>query len=248
MMKIYDIVRKTALPNYVQARVPIPSGLNITVWKDYFQHSEKHKPLLDYLEYGFPLNYLGINPPDTETLNHSSATNYPSHVELHIKTEKDHNAMMGPFTVPPFQPWSHTNPLMSRQKKGTHQRRIITDMSWPVGRCVNASIPEDSYQGQPTKTKLPTLHDILAKVRQYGRGAYLASLDISRAYSQLRVDPIDWPLQGLYWNNQYYISTSLQFGSRWGANSCQITQEAVCHIMQQEDIDCKVYIDDYIFF
>jgi hypothetical protein len=119
-------------------------------------------------------------------------------------------------------------------------------MSWPVGLSVNSAVPRDNYQGVYTKTVLPTLSDVLHKVRQYGSHSYMSSIDISRAYSQLRVDPLDWPLQGIVWEGRHYVATSLQFGSRWGAYACQMTQEAICHILNQEGNDVTVYIDDYL--
>ena len=139
----------------------------------------QHSAILAYLEYGFPINYCAPTPPHTENVNHPSAINHPQHVEAHIQTELSQNAMVGPFKHKPFVQWSHSSPLMSREKKGTSKRRIITDMSWPIRRSVNSSIPRDHNQGKYAKTVLPTLQDILQKVQPViinGNHGYFASL------------------------------------------------------------------------
>jgi hypothetical protein len=245
ILQIYEKVRKTGLPNYKCARVPLPSNLNIHNWKKHLQFSPSHSDLLLYLEYGFPINYMASEPPVTDSVNHSSANKFPEHIVQHIQTELEHKALLGPFPGKPFVQWTHTSPLMTREKKGSHQRRIITDMSWPLGASVNSAIPRDQYQGKPARTVLPTLQDIIEKVRHYGQSAYMASIDISRAYSQMRVDPLDWPLQGIMWDNDYYVATSIQFGSRWGCFACQTTQQAVCDLLRHDAVDATVYVDDY---
>ena len=215
-LQVYQKVKVTALPNYKCARIPLKSDLNIMNWKAYVAHDPQHKDLIDYLQFGFPLNYESSQPPTTEAINHMSARNYPDHIDRHISIELQHDAIVGPFETPPFTQWTHTNPLITREKRGSESHRVITDMSWPLGHSVNAAIPKDSYQGQPAKTTLPTLDYILQKVRQYGSNTYMSSIDISRAYAQLRVDPLDWPLQSILWKGQYYVATALQFGYRWG--------------------------------
>ena len=171
VLKIYDCVRKTALPNYRQARIPIPTALNIPVWKHYLSSLPHDQYIIDYLEFGFPLNYQSETLPQTEFINHPSAVNFPDHVNKHIETEIHHQAMLGPFHEKPFVQWSHVSPLMTRDKKGSKSRRIITDMSWPIGSSVNYGIPRTHYQGQPTKTTLPTLQSLLHKICQYGQFA-----------------------------------------------------------------------------
>jgi hypothetical protein len=215
-------------------------------WKKHFATFPQHHRLLEYLEYGFPINCEASEPPLTELTNHTSAIKFPKHVERHIQVEIEQQALVGPFEKQPFVQWCHSSPLMTREKKGSDARRIITDMSWPIGHSVNAFIPKDSYQGQPTKTTLPTLQTILQKVRQFGKNSYMSGIDISRAYSQLRVDPLDWPLQGINWDDKFYVATSIQFGSRWGAYASQSTHQAICELLKSEGVEAAVYIDDYL--
>jgi hypothetical protein len=131
-LSVYNQVQQTGQPNYLCAKIPLKSGLKMNNWKKYLASDPQHSAILAYLEFGFPINYTFDHPPRTEITNHSSALKYPKHVSDHIELELAHQAMLGPFQTPPFMQWTHVSPLMSREKKGSESRRIITDMSWPV--------------------------------------------------------------------------------------------------------------------
>ena len=52
-----EMVRKTNCFNYQQARIKVPSNLNICNWRRYYYLKYYDlKILCDYLEFGFPLN------------------------------------------------------------------------------------------------------------------------------------------------------------------------------------------------
>ena len=59
---IYDMVSATGVPNFLEARMPLSSGLNITAWRlllsDY-----PDAGLLDHLEFAWPLDYTLGNVP-----------------------------------------------------------------------------------------------------------------------------------------------------------------------------------------
>ena len=105
---------------------------------------------------------------------------------------------------PPFAPWFQTSPLMTREKKGFVSRRIIADLSWPENRSVSSGTPCDTYLGSPYKLHLPTPDDLVTLIRKQGQGCFLYSVDLARAYRQLRVDPLDWLLLGIIHNGSYY--------------------------------------------
>ena len=58
---VYDELRHTAIPNYIGARIPVQSGLHIKAWrlllKDYYDSQ-----LLDFLQFGWPVDYTGEKP------------------------------------------------------------------------------------------------------------------------------------------------------------------------------------------
>ena len=134
---MYDAVTSIDKPNFLGAQVPVQHALNIQAWKRY-QHLLEDQTLVPMLEFGFPVGYMGNY---TKATNHSSATNFPSHVGKFIRTELEHKAIMGPFENSPFSPWYRTNPLMTRPKRDSQDRRVILDLSYPEGASVNAQIP-----------------------------------------------------------------------------------------------------------
>ena len=82
-------------------------------------------------------------------------------------------------------------------------------------------------------------------MRRHGPGCLLYKVDLSRAYRQLRSDPLDWPFLGISWQDQDYVGVSVPFGLRHGASACQRTTEAVSSIVKQESgADTEPYIDD----
>ena len=56
LIEIHEIVKQTKKPNFMQARIPVKSQLNVEVWeellKDYW---DQH--LLQLLRFGFPLDF-----------------------------------------------------------------------------------------------------------------------------------------------------------------------------------------------
>ena len=50
-LKIYSIVRDTGLPNYIKARVLVPSGLNINAWRSKLNNTLFER-IIDFLEFG----------------------------------------------------------------------------------------------------------------------------------------------------------------------------------------------------
>ena len=129
---MYDEAISNDKPNYL-----VHHALNIQAWKRY-QHLLEDQTLL---EFGFPVGYMGTQLPDTKATNHSSATHFPQHVDKFIRTELEHKAIMGPFEHPLFTPWNRINPLMTRPKRDSQDRRVILDLSYPEGASVNAQIP-----------------------------------------------------------------------------------------------------------
>ena len=113
-VKIYNAVRQSQIPNYLGVKLPLPSGLLIPEWRRRLvgYHDEL---LCDYLAYGWPINYMAYHAPVATHINHSSALAYPRHVDQFLARECKEGAMLGPFPQPPFSPWSHTSPLLTRE-------------------------------------------------------------------------------------------------------------------------------------
>ena len=239
--QIYSAVAATGRYNYEQARLPLPSGLNIPVWRE--ELNGYHDGLLvELLEFGFPLSFTG-GPLTASTRNHHSALAFPTHVREYIRKECEFKALIPADNFPGDV---HTSPLMTRPKNKPGQRRIIHDLSWPPGQSVNDSIPKDLYLGRPFKLELPGAQDLAKMMAAHGRGCYIYNVDLARAYRQLRTDPLDWPRQGLSWDGNRYIDIAVPFGARWSASACQRTTTAIAYIAHHHAApDIVPYIDDF---
>ena len=244
LARIYNTVAASGVPNYRGARIPLSHGLNVAEWRR-CEHLLDDKSLVDMLAFGFPVGYQASEPPALGVRNHSSAVRNPLHVHKYLQVERSHQAIAGPFRAPPFRPWFRTNPVMTRPKRDSTDFRVILDMSYPPGDGVNAYIPASALDGAEFKLRLPSPLDLAYRMRQCGRGCLLFKADLSRAYRQLRSDPLDWPLLGIHWDEEDYVDVSVPFGLRHGASACQRTTEAVARVVKEESgAIVHPYIDD----
>ena len=172
--KLYEEVRRSALPNFLAARAPIPSELNLDNWRDELRNYHD-KTLMEQLEFGFPSNYSVNTIPTPCFTNHRERSEYAVHVKQYIIKECRMGALLGPFTVPPFTPWSHCSPLMTRPKSTPGKRRIIVDLSYPRWRSVNAGIPRREFLGQHQTYTLPTVSMVGDRLRSLGEGCHMWS-------------------------------------------------------------------------
>ena len=60
------------------------------------------------------------------------------------------------------------------------------------------------------------------------------------------MDPLDYKVLGLYWDNGYYLDTGVPFGLIFGSFWCQKTTDAIRHIMQAHGYTIFNYSDDLI--
>ena len=210
---IYSTVRSFWKPNYLGAKIKV-SSFPIDKWASKLQNYPD-QPLLQFLEYGWPVGYEGDKLPTLGLDNHSSSTNYGKDIQKYLDKELGLGALKGPFSVPPFE-WIRTNPLMTRPKKDSQDRRVILDLSFPLGSSVNSEISKIVFEGAPYKLRLPSPLDLAEHIAKRGQGCLMFKIDLARAYRQLPSDPWDWALLGLQWNDELYFDTAIPFGVRHG--------------------------------
>lgn len=244
--KLYNLVKDKNLPNALGAIVIVPSGLNLRAWLQLL-HGYHDNQLCHFLAFGWPIGYYSPYIPRSVEVNHPSATAHPTHVESFLEVEKQHRAIAGPFDDLPFTPWTRISPLMSRPKKGTDDRRIIVDLSFPHGEAVNTAIDITSYLGKDITYSLPTINDLITKLQLEGPGAYIWKAEIARVYCQLQADPIDAPLLGIKFNSKVFIDRCPPFGCRSSSSSaaCQRVANALVFILWKQDHHCLAYLDDF---
>lgn len=116
LFQIYSQVRDSGLPNMQGCRIPVPSMLDIAAWKAVATGHHDDKYVLDGIQFGFPLHYTGPPLLRENRDAHSSARQHWSHVQRYVHTEVQNKALLGPFGVPPFIPWTNISPIMTRPK------------------------------------------------------------------------------------------------------------------------------------
>ena len=246
LVKIYDVVRATGLPNAMSARVPVPSSLNTGAWEYYLGMLGDRENVLDFVQYGFPTGYVCPVSNTTDTPNHPSATDFPSHIQEFIDKEMELKGVAGPYPGPPFTPWCHVSPLMSREKGATGKRRIITDMTFPSESSINAYIVKNGVYGVENHHSLPTVDTLAHIMREMGPGVHLSTVDVSRAYKNFVSDPLDWPLLCFAWDGSYYCDLSMPFGARASSFHMQSVANCITDILKMYGITSLMYLDDLI--
>ena len=240
---IFDQVVATGKYNFAQARIPLPSALNIAAWREVLREYPD-RGVVDYLAYGWPVNFDRESFRITSHENHPSAERFMPDVDHYIATECTHGALAGPFAGPPVH-GMHISPLMTRPKKDSRFRRVIMDLSWPKGAAINDGIDPAVYLDGPATITLPTADYMADRLLQLGEGAYLYKTDLARGYRQLRVDPHDWPLLGFRYRGSYFMDICPPFGLRSSAMCMQRTAEAIVYIHGLRGFYSKAYLDDF---
>lgn len=228
--KLYMKVKSFNLPNFLGAKVEISSDLVHHEWENRLQ-SYHDKELCLFLKYGWPLGYHARVIPKTVDKNHPSATAHMGHVEAFIKKELSHKAVIGPFDESPFDPWLRVSPLMTREKRESTERRIILDLSYPHGESVNDGIRTEDHFGANITYTLPSITDLIETLKRQGQGALIWKADLTRAYRQLRADPLDTPLLDMAINGKIYLDLCPPFGCRSSAALCQRVANALTYMM-----------------
>ena len=122
-----EMVHKTKCFNHQQARIKVPSSLNICNWRRYLKNYD-FKILCDYLEFGFPLNIdYELFQFNKNVTNHPLARRAIVGVDEYFAAEVGYGAMVGPLAIQPFEKM-HFSPLMARPKPDGSTHVIVA--SW----------------------------------------------------------------------------------------------------------------------
>lgn len=245
---IYTRVKATGMPNMLEAKIPVPSLLKLDVWRAIATGHPDDHIVLDGITYGFPIQYTGPKLDRENKVAHSSATKFMTHVRSYVQKECENLAMMGPYTVPPFVPWTNISPLMSRPKGDSTKRRIIVDLSYPPGANVNDFVFKNVLFGLPRAHTLPTVAHAVEAIKEKGFDVLIATLDIERAYRNIPSCPLDLPLLGISVDGKYYVDAAMPFGSRNSSCYMQLVAEFIVRALAARGIRSHMYLDDMIVY
>ena len=240
----YLIASRYHQPNAFGAKVLVPTSLLLANWKTFLSNYHDNI-VVDFLTYGWPINYTACTRPVSSSHNQPSALNFDSHVQAYIDTELSYNAIAGSFNSPPFADDFVCSPLQTVPKRGSSTRRVVMDLSYPQGSSVNDGIPSDTYLGDQFKLRLPGMDRLIEFILAKGQNCLVFKKDLRRAYRQFPFDPKDYSLLGFCYQGKFYFDTHCPFGLRSLALICQRTTKAVVHIFNEQGFSAHVYLDDF---
>ena len=150
------------------------------------------REVVQWLRDGWPISRIpGLPDPFPVNKNHDSAVEFPETIEAYISKRIRRGHIIGPFQETPFKSRFTTSPLNTVPKRNSTKRRVILDLSYPVGHSVNDGILKDNFMGFHVKLKYPTVDALARRIFQLGENCYMFKLDLEDAFRQLPLEPWD---------------------------------------------------------
>ena len=246
-MALFEHVNASGKPNFQGCRIPLyGSKLNLSVWREKLR-SYEDRVVVEFLEYGFPLDFDRSKQLSSEAgRNHKGARDYPEFVQKYLSKECEEVRIVGPFKENPLSVPLAVSPINTVPKSSEDERRVIVDLSWPVGFSVNDGISKNMYLGEVINLHYTSVEEVCKMVMEAGPGAVIYKRDLRHAYRQIPVDPRDYRYLGYYWDEEFYFDTVLAMGQRNAAMACSRTTNAVMHMHRQAGHVGTSYLDDLI--
>lgn len=220
------------------------SGLKHQVFRRLLKGYEDYE-ICEFIEFGWPLGHNGSHTLANASKNHGGAVNNPDQVSKYVASEILLGRIIGPFQENPLTAQLAISPLNSLEKTGTSDRRVISDLSFPILGSVNSGINKDSYLGHEVKTCYPNVDCVSELIIKWGPGCLLFKRDMRKAFRQIRVDPGDIRLLGFKWGGKIYLDTVLAMGLRSAAYICQRLTNAIAFIYRKKGYAIVNYLDDF---
>ena len=110
VIEAHTIIKHSAVPNFMGARIPVHSQFNIPAWKSYLIEYW-NKQTIDL----FPLDFDRSRTLESTQDNHTSVLKCPDHVQHYIDTGIKYGAILGPFDQYPFP--CHQSPFLTKKKQ-----------------------------------------------------------------------------------------------------------------------------------
>ena len=239
-------VRRKGYPNRWGAQLEIKTNWNLELMEQWL-HDYEDKDVVQWLRYGWPTGRLPmLPPPSISRKNHKGAMEFPQQMDKYIQKELENGAIMGPYQKIPFRDNVGISPLGTREKKGSEDRRVKLDLSYPIGAAVNDGIPKDSYLGLPAHLCFPRTDDFAFRIFQLGKGCCMFKIDLSRYFRQIPLGPGDYSLIGYIVGGKIYFDKVLPMGMRSAPYIAQRITNAIAHIHKQLGFFLLNYVDDFV--
>ena len=194
--------------------MPLPTPIKISKLEFYLDGypPASKRYLLDGFLRVFSLDYVGYH--ETSFCNNLlSAIQNPSAVNEKLSKELKLGRIAGPFSEKPFSSL-RLSPLGLIPKKAPGEFHLIHHLSFPYGTSVNSHIPTEA-----SSVRYASIDDAIRIIRCTGRGCALAKTDVKNAFRLIPVNPNDYDLLGIFWQDHFYYDKCLPMGC---SSSCKI--------------------------
>ena len=111
---------------------------------------------------------------------------------------------------------------------------------------INSVTSSNIHKNSTCALAYPTIDQMVQEAVTANGNNDLFKVDLQRAFRNLRIDPNDYPLMGLFWNGGYYQHVGLAFGAKLGNFFCQFVTDAIRYIMAQNGFTVYNYSDDIL--
>ena len=245
-IQLHNRVKQGGYPNAWRAKVPVRSNWNVDLFQVLLQGYEDAE-VVEWIRYSWPIS-RPPNVPDPTPIyvNHQSANKYTEQMIKYLNKEISHGAVVGPWKEVPFKSRIVVLPLSTREKKDSTERRVLMDLSWPVGMSVNDGIGKDQFMGFWCKLTFPTVDAIAKRVSEVGTHAKLYKIDLSRYFRQLPIDPYDYSLLCFTFLGNVFFDVMAPMGLCSAPMFAQCTSNALRYIPNSLGYFLFNYIDDFI--
>ena len=146
------------------------SNFRLDIWSSYLQHYQD-RIVVDFLRYGWPINYTSPVLASSTFKNHPSALKNPVQLSSYISKELSYQSAFGPFRCNPFSLNCVISPLLCVLKRGSVDLHFVHDLSFPEGFSVNDGISNTLYLDQPFKLRLLGIDRLVDFVNAKGQGS-----------------------------------------------------------------------------
>eukprot|EP00079_Xenopus_tropicalis_P012677 XP_002939985.2 PREDICTED: uncharacterized protein LOC100487960 isoform X1 [Xenopus tropicalis] len=174
-------------------------------WLSEYPDKEKAALLRDGFQFGFKIPAKrGTGGGSLKNLR--SVRENPTLVLEKLQKEVKLGRMAGPFIEPPI-PDLRVSPLGLVPKKEPGKYRMIHHLSHPKGGSVN-----DEIDRELVRVCYTSFDEAIRLVKEAGRGALMAKVDVESAFRLLPVHPESLHLLGCHYKGGYYVDRCLPMG------------------------------------
>ena len=121
------------------------------------------------------------------------------------------------------------SPLGLATHKYSGKQRLILDLSSPHNKSNHLSV-NDLIKKEDCSLTYVTIDNAIQIIQKLGVNSIMCKADITDAFKQIPINPKQWHLFCMKWDNQYYHFVRLPFGSRSSPKLFDNLSKAVCWI------------------